>query len=87
MENNVDSSAGPAVGYNALHNQVTGWAAVGDPHFAGNTAIGFEALANVTGSATLYNAANTALGYQALAWILPTASQMSRCGFGRLVWV
>ena len=65
LENNVDSSASTAVGYNALHNQVTGWAAVGDPHFAGNTAIGFEALANVTGSATLYNAANTALGYQA----------------------
>ena len=66
LENNVDSSANTAVGYNALHSQVTGFTDVNDPHLAANTAVGFEALANVTGSAVGDNAANTALGYQAL---------------------
>jgi hypothetical protein len=55
------------VGYNALHSQVTGYVFAGDPHLAANTAVGFEALANVTGTATGENALNTALGYQALA--------------------
>jgi hypothetical protein len=64
LENNVDSSANTAVGYNALNSQTTGL--FGDPHLAGNTAVGFEALANVTGSMAGDNFANTALGYQAL---------------------
>ena len=66
LENNVDASANTALGYNALHSQVTGFTLGADPHLAGNTAVGFEALANVTGSATGDNAINTALGYQAL---------------------
>jgi trimeric autotransporter adhesin len=67
LASNVDSSANTAVGYNALHSQVTGDVLKGDPHLAANTAVGFEALANVTGSATGDNGVNTALGYQALA--------------------
>jgi trimeric autotransporter adhesin len=67
LENNVDGSANTAVGYNALNRQVTGYTLGGAPHFAANTAIGFEALGNVTGSATGSNAINTALGYEALA--------------------
>jgi trimeric autotransporter adhesin len=68
LEMNVDSSANTAVGYNALHNQVTGIVLLGDPHLAANTAIGFEALVNLTGTASGgSNAINTALGYQALA--------------------
>jgi hypothetical protein len=50
-----------------LNSLVTGDVLVGDPHLAANTAVGFEALANVTGSATGNDAVNTALGYQALA--------------------
>ena len=65
---NVDSSANTAVGHNALHNQVTGFGLSGDPHLAANTAVGFEALVNLTGTASGgNNAINTALGYQALA--------------------
>jgi hypothetical protein len=64
LENNVDASANTAVGYNALHSQVTGFTAV--PHVAANTAIGFEALAKVTGSAAGDNGLNVAVGYQAL---------------------
>ena len=64
LESNVDASANTAVGYNALHSQVTGL--IKDPHLAANTAVGFEALANVTGSATGDDTLNTALGYQAL---------------------
>jgi hypothetical protein len=68
LEMNVDSSANTAVGYNALHNQVTGIVLLGDPHLAANTAVGFEALVNLTGTASGgSNAINTALGYQALA--------------------
>jgi hypothetical protein len=66
LESNVDASANTAVGYNALHSQVTGFTFSGDPHLGANTAVGFEALANVTGSPTGQNALNTALGYQAL---------------------
>ena len=66
LESNVDSSANTAVGYNALHSQVTGDVLAMDPHLGANTAVGFEALANVTGSATGDNAANDADGYQAL---------------------
>jgi hypothetical protein len=43
---------------------VTGFTA--DPHVAANTAIGFEALAKVTGSAAGDNGLNVAVGYQAL---------------------
>jgi hypothetical protein len=67
LESNVDSSANTAVGYNALNRQVTGFVLGMDPHLGANTAVGFEALANVTGSATGDNAANTACGYQALS--------------------
>jgi trimeric autotransporter adhesin len=67
LENNVDGSANTAVGYNALHSQVSGDVAKGFPQLAINTAVGFEALANLTGSAAGVNAANTALGYQALS--------------------
>jgi hypothetical protein len=66
LESNVNASANTAVGYNALHSQVTGITLDGDPHLAANTAVGFEALANVTGSAAGDNAANDAYGYQAL---------------------
>ena len=66
LENNVDGSANTAVGYNALNSQVTGFTIEADPHLAANTAVGFEALANLTGSASGVNAFNTALGYQAL---------------------
>jgi hypothetical protein len=66
LESNVDGSANTAVGYNALHSQVHGDVFAGFPQLAINTAVGFEALANLTGSATGENAANTALGYQAL---------------------
>ena len=66
LEMNVDGSANTAVGYNALQSQVTGLTGLGDPHVAANTAVGFEALANVTGSAAGDNGLNTALGYQAL---------------------
>jgi uncharacterized coiled-coil protein SlyX len=66
LESNVDSSANTAVGYNALHSQMTGFVFSMDPHLAANTALGFEALANVTGLSTGQNALNTALGYQAL---------------------
>ena len=66
LENNVDASANTAVGYNALHSQVTGDVFSMDPHFGANTAVGFEALANVTGSANGDNAGNDAEGYQAL---------------------
>src|SRR6266853_351275 len=52
LENNVDASANTAVGYQALHSQVTGFTfGVSDPHLAGNTAVGFEALGNLTGAA------------------------------------
>ena len=67
LENNVDGSANTAVGYNALHSQVHGDVQDGFPQLAGNTAVGFEALANVTGSAAGDNAFNAAYGYQALA--------------------
>src|SRR5437764_4853741 len=67
LASNVDGSANTALGYNALHSQVTGDILKGDPHLAANTAVGFEALANVTGSPTGDNGVNTALGYQALA--------------------
>ena len=66
LESNVDGSANTAVGYNALHNQMSGDVFDGLPEFAANTAVGFEALANVTGSATGQNIANTAYGYQSL---------------------
>ena len=66
LESNVDGSGNTAVGYNALHSQVSGDVAQGFPQLAINTAVGFEALANLTGSAAGENAANTALGYQAL---------------------
>ena len=68
LESNVDGSGNTAVGYNALHSQVSGDVAEGVPQLAINTAVGFEALANLTGIATGgQNAANTALGYQALS--------------------
>jgi trimeric autotransporter adhesin len=67
LESNVDGSANTAVGHNALHSQVHGDVRDGFPQLAGNTAVGFEALANVTGSAAGDNAFNTADGYQALA--------------------
>ncbi len=67
LESNVDGSANTAVGYNALHSQVHGDVRDGFPQLAGNTAVGFEVLANVTGSAAGDNAFNTAYGYQALA--------------------
>jgi hypothetical protein len=67
LENNLDASANTAVGYNALNSQVSGDVFDGVPHLSINTAVGFEALANLTGTATGgQNAANTALGYQAL---------------------
>ncbi len=66
LESNVDGSANTAVGYNALHSQVSGLVISGFPQFAANTAVGFEALANVTGSAAGENGLNTAFGYQAL---------------------
>ena len=66
LESNVDGSANTAVGHNALHSQVTGDVLDADPHLAANTAVGFEALANVTGAVAGENALNTALGYQAL---------------------
>jgi hypothetical protein len=66
LESNVDGSASTAVGYNALNSQMTGDVVDGVPHLAANTAVGFEALANVTGSAAGFNGLNTALGYQAL---------------------
>src|SRR5215475_13897604 len=66
LENNLDASANVAVGYNALNSQVTGFTVAADPHLAANTAVGFEALANITGSVGGVNAFNTALGYQAL---------------------
>ena len=67
LESNVDGSANTAVGYNALHSQVHGDVRDGFPQLAANTAVGFEALANVTGSAAGDNAFNIADGYQALA--------------------
>jgi len=66
LERNVDGSANTAMGYNTLHSQVSGQVSTGFPQFAANTAVGFEALANVTGSAGGENALNTAFGYQAL---------------------
>ena len=66
LEMNVDGSANTAVGYNALHSQVHGDVIGGAPQLAGNTAVGFEALANVTGSAAGDNAANSGYGYHAL---------------------
>jgi hypothetical protein len=54
------------VGYNALNSQVSGDVSDGVPQLGINTAVGFEALANRTGTATGQNAANTALGYRAL---------------------
>jgi trimeric autotransporter adhesin len=85
LENNVDGSASTALGYNALHSQVTGFTAGGDPHLAANTAVGFEALANVTGSAAGDNALNTALGYQALFDLTDGNSNVAigwQAGFG-----
>jgi hypothetical protein len=67
LEMNVDGSANTAVGYNALHSQVHGLVSLMLPQVAGNTAVGFEALVNVTGSAAGNDALNTALGYQALS--------------------
>jgi hypothetical protein len=67
LENNLDASANTAVGYHALNSQVSGDVAEAAPHLGINTAVGFEALANLTGTATGQNAANTALGYQALS--------------------
>jgi len=67
LENNVDASANTAVGYQALHSQVTGFTFGSDPHLAGNTAVGFEALGNLTGAAAGDNAANDGYGYQALS--------------------
>ena len=67
LENNLDASANTAVGYNALHSQVSGDVFEVVPQLGINTAVGFEALANLTGTATGQNAANTALGYQALS--------------------
>ena len=61
LESNIDSSGNTAVGYQALRSMVTGF--MGDPHQAINTAVGFQALANVNGP---HNAANNAFGYQAL---------------------
>jgi trimeric autotransporter adhesin len=86
LEMNVDASANTAVGYNALHNQVTGIVLSGDPHLAANTAVGFEALANLTGTASGgNNAINTALGYQALADLTDGAANVAvggRAGTG-----
>jgi hypothetical protein len=55
------------VGYHALNSQVSGDVSDGFPQLGINTAVGFEALANLTGTATGQNAGNTALGYQALS--------------------
>ena len=77
LESNVDASANTAVGYNALTSQVTGYVVAGDPHLAGNTAVGFEGLANLTGSAAGINAHNTALGYQALANLTDGAANVA----------
>ena len=56
---------------------MTGYVAGGDPHFGANTAVGFEALANVTGSAAGVNAVNTALGYQALTNLTDGAANVA----------
>ena len=77
LEMNVDASANTAVGYNALTSQVTGYVFAGDPHLAGNTAVGFEGLANLTGSAAGINALNTALGYRALANLTDGAANVA----------
>jgi hypothetical protein len=85
LENNLDSSANTAVGYHALNSQVTGFVVGADPHLAGNTAVGFEALANVTGSAAGDNAANDAYGYQALFDLTDGNSNVAvgfQAGFG-----
>ena len=77
LENYVDASANTAVGYNALNSQVTGFVLAADPHLAANTAVGFEALANVTGSAAGDNGINTAVGYQALADLTDGAANVA----------
>src|SRR5262249_35501827 len=66
LENNVDGSANTAIGYNALVSQIHGGALGQLPQLGGNTAVGFKALANVTGLMGADNALNTALGYHAL---------------------
>ena len=47
LESNVDGSACTAVGRSALHSQVTGFVLGADPHFAANTAVGFEAARSI----------------------------------------
>jgi Chaperone of endosialidase len=64
--NNIDASASTAVGFNALSSQQHGISGIVGPQLAGNTAVGFEALANVTGAAAGDNAGNDGYGYKAL---------------------
>jgi hypothetical protein len=59
LESNTVASANTAVGYQALHSFTTG--PVDFEHFGLCTAVGFQALANATGTFT-----NSAFGYQAL---------------------
>src|SRR6266436_956199 len=89
LENNVDASANTAVGYKALHTQVTGFTFGSDPHLAGNTAVGFEALGNLTGAAAGDNAANDGYGYQALSTLTDGDSNVAvgfQAGFNLASW-
>ena len=60
LESNTAASANTAVGYQALHSFTTG--PVGLEQIGLCTAVGFQALANATGTGAL----NNAFGYQAL---------------------
>jgi hypothetical protein len=81
LESNTDSSGNTAVGYQALGSVETGLVGQGFPHLGISTAVGFQALANVSGP---NSAGNNAYGYQALFNFIDGVSNVAVGGISLL---